>query len=607
MSDRIILNRAARNIEESPEYAPISKVRIVVGEDANGQTIVYESGDNNGRTIEIDNPWGTQEIANAVLQAIQGYAYKPYKADGAILNPVAEIGDAVSVGEVYSVIAECETTFSPIMSANIGAREDSNIDHEYPYEDSTTRYIDQAIAKTRTSLTVEMGHIAAEVAEMGNPDVAGSLADKIAKLDMKADSISASLEANYMTNGEVNASINTAISLSEGRISSTVSATYQTKTQAQADLATAKGYADQKDSALQTSIQTAYTSAINQSASEIRATVAKSVDKYDISSLPSNSGVIQAYGAVSNTAYPPASNNGKIYINLTTGEYWKSNGSKWVKQTGTAPTVTSTFNTRITQNAGSISSEVTARESADRELRSLITQTASSIRAEVTGIAASEWSQYGLDDSGRYTVGDYVTVTTSDGVTYYRCNVSHTSGTPSITKPGTGSNWQYYWTVTGTPTVQSMINMGLQGITLSFSDSNAPNTVSFTLNSGGATITGDLHVANVQADTITANALISSPVINGGVIHNASGGGLLQVGGNGIYGDLLLASYNPSNGNQWEVFRVYDGIGVVSFYGYTNPFLSVNTYGGVTAYGIAWDFRGCDEVIMPDGTVFSAS
>lgn len=172
-ADRIYLQQSAKTIDESPAFLPIGKVKIVVGENSDGVPIVHEAGEEAGwRTLEIHNPWGTQQIANDILAKVGGYAYKPYRAEGAIMNPVAELGDAVNIGEVYSVLADVETTFSPIMSSNIGAPDDSAIEHEYPYEPSENREISRKIAGATASLTVKIG------------EIEGSLSDYLLKTDL---------------------------------------------------------------------------------------------------------------------------------------------------------------------------------------------------------------------------------------------------------------------------------------------------------------------------------------------------------------------------------------------------------------------------------------
>lgn len=209
--DRIYLQRSARNIEESPSYVPYSKVRIIVGEEEDGTQLVYEAGDDSFRTLEITNPYGTQEIANSILSKIQGYSYKPYTADGAILNPAAELGDAVNVGDVYSFIASMDTTFSPIMSATISAPEDSNIDHEYPYESSESKEIARKINGAKASFIVEIGRIEA------------SLEDYQRKEDMDG----------YVETRTLNASIGAYIDSAAGtaKVISAASGTYQRQDQ----------------------------------------------------------------------------------------------------------------------------------------------------------------------------------------------------------------------------------------------------------------------------------------------------------------------------------------------------------------------------------------
>lgn len=210
--DRIYLQRSAKNIEESPAYVPYSKVRIIVGEEEDGTQLVYEAGDDSFRTLEITNPWGTQAIANSILATIQGYSYKPYKADGAILNPVAELGDAVNVGDVYSFISSVETTFSPIMSADISAPEDSNIDHEYPYETSEHKEIARKINGAKASFIVEIGRIESSLEE---------------NYQKKSDM------SGYVTTSSLNTSIGQYIDSSAGtaKVIAAASGTYQRKDQ----------------------------------------------------------------------------------------------------------------------------------------------------------------------------------------------------------------------------------------------------------------------------------------------------------------------------------------------------------------------------------------
>lgn len=126
-----------RNMEQygaPPAFEPFSRVTMWY-DDENA----FTAGDDTGRTLEVDCPIASQAIAEKVLAAIRGYAYQPYEAAGAILDPAAELGDGVSANGVYSVLASCTTIFDALMVSDIAAPADEEIDHEMPYETQVQR------------------------------------------------------------------------------------------------------------------------------------------------------------------------------------------------------------------------------------------------------------------------------------------------------------------------------------------------------------------------------------------------------------------------------------------------------------------------------------
>lgn len=359
MSDSIFLRLKARQLEDSPAYQPISCVKLTIGgEDENGNPIVCQAGNpKSGRTIETSNPliWDASignTVAQNILAAVHGYAYKPFTADGAIINPAVEIGDAVEVGDVYSVIADVETTFSPLMSANISAPVGSDIDHEYPYESSENRELMQQLQGLKTSFIVENGRIAAEISDMSTN--MNGLSNRVASVEMTADNITASLSA-YATTDWVNRELSSQLSITAEAITSTVSETYETKTAANSKLNTAKAYTDGKIAP----IAGQYTSAINQSAKEIMATVAAAETIWDTSTLSQtiqNNIATYGYGTPPNST--AAQYNGKYYLDQTNGTLYKSNGSKWTRQGVQLQTIQISTNSKITQESNRITSVV---------------------------------------------------------------------------------------------------------------------------------------------------------------------------------------------------------------------------------------------------------
>lgn len=128
MSEKVYVGLSAESVDVADEYLPISKV-VVWYDDDNA----FVAGDDSGRTIELDNPFATQATADAILGKLKGIVYKPYTAYNAFLNPAAEIGDAVTVGGVYSQLVSVDTTIDKQFASTISAPSDEELDHEYPY------------------------------------------------------------------------------------------------------------------------------------------------------------------------------------------------------------------------------------------------------------------------------------------------------------------------------------------------------------------------------------------------------------------------------------------------------------------------------------------
>lgn len=512
MSDSVYLGLKARQLEDSPTYQPISCVKLTIGgEDANGNPIVCTAGNpNSGRTIETSNPliWDAsvgQTVAQNILAVVQGYAYKPFTADGAIINPAVEIGDAVEVGDVYSVIADVETTFSPLMSANISAPAGSDIDHEYPYESSENRELMQQLQGLKTSFIVENGKIAAEVSDMST-NMEG-LSNRVASVEMTADNITASLSA-YATTDWVNQELSSQLSITAEAITSTVSETYETKTAANSKLNAAKAYTDGKIAP----IAGQYTSAIEQSAKQIMATVAAAETIWDTTGL---SQTVQNNIATYGYGVPPNSTasqyNGKYYLDQSTGTLYKSNGSKWTRQSTQLQTIQTTTNSAITQQANRITSvvnsvtalgnRVTAIEQTDSDItlsvysdqngktyfklsdgRTVISSQDLYLNVDATHITGTIYAN--AVQAGATITSPYITGGTITGAKYgdpggaafmsfYTQGFNPTLATMYFAPPNRSGTWNDYFNVTGVGSgSQPYASMMLGGVDLITKDSS---------------------------------------------------------------------------------------------------------------------------------------
>lgn len=148
MSDSVFVGTKAGGLETSPQFEPISKIILLVDSEN-----YYEAGNDTGRTLEITCPYGTQAMANNLLSSLGGYAYQPATATDALIDPAAELGDAVTVGGIYTVLAQMDTTFDSLMTADIGAPGQEEIESEYPYVSQQQSETDRKIAQTYSEIS----------------------------------------------------------------------------------------------------------------------------------------------------------------------------------------------------------------------------------------------------------------------------------------------------------------------------------------------------------------------------------------------------------------------------------------------------------------------
>lgn len=148
MSDKVFLGARMAQLDTSPSLAPVSKVILAVDSEN-----AYIAGDDTGRTIEVTCPYGTQEMANNILAALSSYTYTPAMAQDAILDPAAEIGDGLTMGGVYTVLAQSTLTFDGLMTSDAGAPGQAEQESEYKYQSPVIADINWQLAETRSLIS----------------------------------------------------------------------------------------------------------------------------------------------------------------------------------------------------------------------------------------------------------------------------------------------------------------------------------------------------------------------------------------------------------------------------------------------------------------------
>lgn len=186
MADSFNLLRRVKSLDISPEQLGYTGVVIFAGQDEEGNNIEYRAGDETGTVLEISNEWGSQAQANAIYQKIRGFRYQPYKAAGSRIDPSAEIGDAVTISDIYSGIFVRQSTYGRSILTDLEAPSKEEVEHEFQVKSPTSRQYERFTRSVRASLSINASKIAAEVEDR-------KAADDIlrATLDIQAQEIAA--------------------------------------------------------------------------------------------------------------------------------------------------------------------------------------------------------------------------------------------------------------------------------------------------------------------------------------------------------------------------------------------------------------------------------
>ena len=160
MSSSVNVLRNMVSFDKAAQFDGFSKVIIIVSDE-----IEYSAGTDTGRTLTLNCPWGTQEIANNILQSIKGFQYQPMTAENALVDPSVEIGDGISANGVYSGVYSLETKFNSNLPATVSAPADEELYEEHTYIPKTERKVTRKFLDFQSQLKIQDGKISAEVEE----------------------------------------------------------------------------------------------------------------------------------------------------------------------------------------------------------------------------------------------------------------------------------------------------------------------------------------------------------------------------------------------------------------------------------------------------------
>lgn len=160
MSSSVKILRNMVSFDKAEQFDGFSKVIIIVSDE-----VEYSAGTDTGRTLTLNCPWGTQEIANNILQSIKGFQYQPMTANGALIDPSVEIGDGISANGVYSGVYSLDTKFNSNLPMDVSAPADEELYEEHTYIPKTEREVKRKFLDFQSQLKIQDGKISAEVEE----------------------------------------------------------------------------------------------------------------------------------------------------------------------------------------------------------------------------------------------------------------------------------------------------------------------------------------------------------------------------------------------------------------------------------------------------------
>lgn len=160
MSNSVNILKNMASFDKAEQFDGFSKVVIIVSDE-----IEYSAGTDTGRTLTLNCPWGTQEIANNILQSIKGFQYQPMTAGNALVDPAVEIGDGISANGVYSGVYSLETKFNSNLPTTVSAPSDEELYEEHTYVPKSEREVTRKFLDFQSQFRIQDGKISAEVEE----------------------------------------------------------------------------------------------------------------------------------------------------------------------------------------------------------------------------------------------------------------------------------------------------------------------------------------------------------------------------------------------------------------------------------------------------------
>lgn len=145
------------------DIGPIMGVAVIVDEEHEYQYPLRDTLQPNDYVLEVTCPYGSQAMAQTIYNSVHGKVYKGFSAQNAPLSIDAELGDAITVKDTYSMLAYQSLEFGPGHMSEAAAPGDNELENEYPWLTSTRKEFDRVLATTRSWITKTSDEITLKV------------------------------------------------------------------------------------------------------------------------------------------------------------------------------------------------------------------------------------------------------------------------------------------------------------------------------------------------------------------------------------------------------------------------------------------------------------
>lgn len=204
-ADAAYLGMAVSSLDIGEDLPAVSGVQL---ETEDGT--VASTGDSTGYVLRAACNFSDSAAVGLCMAATRGYVYRPFRAEGAVLDPAAEVGDLVVIGDRYYQMTDMDWTLDSGPRCDLEAPFEAEVDHEYAIPSAASRTLKKALQKDSELNRTLRSYI-----------------------QQTADNIRLAVEDGYMTIEDAEeqyAELQSLIQLTESGILQQVSASYTSKT-----------------------------------------------------------------------------------------------------------------------------------------------------------------------------------------------------------------------------------------------------------------------------------------------------------------------------------------------------------------------------------------